>query len=91
MSATGNWDEAQFPVAEQFDIHRANAKDHLAFGAGIHDCLGAPPARLEARTAFEMLLSRLHNIRLAPGKNDFTHTPSFTLHGLKEFLLEFDR
>lgn len=91
MYASGNRDEARFADAERFDICRANAKDHLAFGAGIHYCLGAPLARLEAKIAFETLLSRLHNIRLAPGKNDCTHTPSFILRGLKALHLQFDR
>ena len=91
MYASGNRDDQQFPQADQFDVCRANAKDHFAFGAGIHYCLGAPLARLEAKIAFETLLSRLRNIRLAEGKNDLSHTPSFILRGLKELHLEFDR
>jgi len=91
MYASGNRDDGKFVEAEKFDVCRANAKDHLAFGAGIHYCLGAPLARLEGKIAFEMLLDRLTNIRFTPGKNDFTHTPSFILRGLKELHLEFDR
>jgi cytochrome P450 len=91
MYASGNRDDDRFAGAEQFDVCRANAKDHLAFGAGIHYCLGAPLARLEGKIAFELLLDRLTNIRFAPGKNDFTHTPSFILRGLKELHLEFDK
>jgi cytochrome P450 len=64
---------------------------HLAFGLGIPHCLGAPLARLEGKIAFEPLLSRLSNIRLASGKNDFTHTPSFILRGLKALHMEFDQ
>jgi cytochrome P450 len=51
-----------------------NAKDHLAFGVGIHYCLGAPLVRLEGTIAFETLVKRLNNIRMAPEKNDLTHT-----------------
>jgi cytochrome P450 len=91
MYASGNRDNDKFPQAESFDVCRSNAKDHLAFGAGIHYCLGAPLARLEGKVAFEILLDRLTNIRLAPNKNDFTHTPSFILRGLKELHLEFER
>jgi cytochrome P450 len=90
MYGSGNRDEAQFPDADRFDIRRANAKTHLAFGQGIHFCIGAALARLEARVAFEVLLTRLRNIRFAAG-NDFAHTPSFILRGLKALYLEFDR
>lgn len=76
---------------EKFAARRAKAKDHLAFGAGIRYCLGAPLARLEGKIAFEILLDRLSNTRFTPGKNEFTHTPSFILRGLKELPLEFNR
>ena len=89
LYASGNRDEAQFPDPDRFDIRRANAKTHLAFGQGVHFCVGAALARLEARVAFETLLSRLKNIRLAAG-NDFAHTPSFILRGLKALQVEFD-
>ncbi len=91
MYGSANRDEGQFPDGEEFDIFRANARTHLAFGQGIHFCLGAPLARMEGVVGFETLLSRLTNIRAAPGKNDFTHTPSFILRGLKHLNLTFDR
>jgi cytochrome P450 len=90
MYGSGNRDNEQFPQGDQFDIRRANAKEHLAFGEGVHYCLGAPLARLEAKLAFETLFTRLRNIRLATDKNDLTHTPSFILRGLKALHLEFD-
>ncbi|NMO22667.1 cytochrome P450 [Pyxidicoccus fallax] len=64
MYESGNHDETQFPDPDRFDIRRAEAKKHLAFGKGIHFCVGAPLARLEGRIAFEQLLTRLPNLRL---------------------------
>jgi cytochrome P450 len=88
--ASANRDDAQFPDADRFDSRRDNARTHLAFGQGVHFCLGAALARLEARVAFELLLARLKNIRSAPNRNDFTHVPSLILRGLRELHLEFD-
>jgi len=90
MYASANRDGRQFHDAERFDVRRDNARAHVAFGQGIHFCLGAALARLEGRIAFETLLTVLKNIRMTPGRNDFAHTPSFILRGLKELHLEFE-
>jgi len=88
--ASANRDDAQFHDADSFNPRRDNARTHLAFGQGVHFCLGAALARLEARIAFELLLVRLKNIRLAPKLNDFRHVPSLILRGLRELHIEFD-
>lgn len=54
------------PDADAFDITWAD-KDHLAFGHGVHFCFGAPPARLEGRTALGKLFDRFPDVALAPG------------------------
>ena len=67
LYASANHDEAYFHDAARFDLSRQTAKGHIAFGHGIHHCVGAPLARLESRIAVELLASRLPGLRLSPG------------------------
>jgi cytochrome P450 len=55
--AAGNRDESAFPQADQYILDRKSNR-HLAFGRGIHTCLGAPMARMEIRVALEEMLAR---------------------------------
>ncbi len=57
LTASGNRDERHFPEADRFDIHRT-IDHHLAFGYGIHFCLGSALARLEGRIALDEVLQR---------------------------------
>jgi cytochrome P450 len=59
---SANYDDAHFADPERFDIRRAPNR-HLAFGFGVHFCVGAPLARLEARIALGLLLERLPRLR----------------------------
>jgi hypothetical protein len=63
MYAAGNHDEEHYPNAEELDIDR-RPKDHLAFGFGVHHCLGAPLARLQMRVLLEEVLTRLPDYRI---------------------------
>jgi cytochrome P450 len=63
---SANRDGRQFPDPDAFTLER-HPNRHLAFGQGIHFCLGAPLARLEARVALSALLARLPGLSLAPG------------------------
>jgi len=65
--ASANRDATQFPDPDRFDIHRV-PNQHLTFGHGIHFCLGAPLARLEAKLALGLLLERYRKIAVARDK-----------------------
>jgi cytochrome P450 len=84
-----NRDAAQFECPHQVDLERSNAKQHMAFSQGPHTCPGAGLSRLELGIAFDMLLSRLPNLKLADN-NCFEHLPGFVLRALKDLHLEFD-
>jgi cytochrome P450 len=61
---SANRDEAVFPDPDRFDITR-NRRDHLAFGYGVHQCLGQPLARVEMRVVFSTLFKRIPTLALA--------------------------
>jgi cytochrome P450 len=64
--ASANRDERQFAESDELDFDR-DSNPHVAFGVGIHRCLGLHFARLQIGIAFEEILGRIANIRLAPG------------------------
>ena len=66
--AAANRDPAIFDDPDNFDLHRRNARRHLAFARGPHVCLGIHLARLEAQTAIGQLLVRLSRLRLDPAR-----------------------
>ena len=88
--AAGNRDERMFACPHQVQLDRENSRRHLAFTLGEHQCPGADLSRLEQVLTLQHVLRRLPNLRLAPGRNDFTHVPMFTMRALRELHLEFD-
>jgi cytochrome P450 len=76
-----NRDPAHIAQAEVLDITRTD-NPHLAFGHGIHHCLGAPLARLEGRIALGTLLTRFPRLRLAAPAEQLTRRPGVLINGL---------
>jgi cytochrome P450 len=81
-----NRDPLQFDEPGLFDLSRPAIKGHLGFGRGIHFCLGAHLARLEARQAIGALLERTDAVALAPQHEDRYH-PSLMIRRLEKVLL----
>jgi cytochrome P450 len=83
--AAANRDADKYDNAEALDIQRPEAR-HLAFGHGIHHCLGAPLARMEGQIALGTLLRRFPELRLAApsGELHWGHGDGLVLRGLSE-------
>ena len=79
-------DPVQFPEPDRLDIGRADNR-HIAFGWGIHFCLGAPLARIEGQIAINTLLRRLPKLALATDRPEYRQ--SLTLRGLKALPVSF--
>jgi cytochrome P450 len=79
--AAADRDPAQFKEPDRFDITR-HPNDHLAFGEGIHFCIGAPLARMEAAIAFESMFARFPRLNLKDPAFKPTYKGSYFLRGL---------
>jgi cytochrome P450 len=89
--AAANRDEREFECPADLDLERDKPGRHLAFGSGVHHCLGAPLARREMYWTFRALIDRVDEMWFAPGRNDFRVMPNFALRALKELHIEFTR
>lgn len=79
LAAAGR-DPIVFSNPDTFDVHRENAKRHIAFGKGIHFCIGSALGKLEARLALEALIHRLPNMRLVADQT-LTFHPNISFRG----------
>jgi cytochrome P450 len=96
MISALNRDPKKFENPATLQPERANSREHLAFGRGIHACAGAPLARAEAKVTLERFFARTKDIRFAPGKHgtpgarNFEFQPNYLLRIMKELHLEID-
>jgi cytochrome P450 len=79
LAASGR-DASIFPAPETFDLHRSETSKSLAFGLGIHYCLGAALGKLEARLALEALTGRFPGLRLVAGQ-ELSYPPNISFRG----------
>ena len=95
VNAAINRDPRRFDDPTTFDIHRENARQHVAFGRGVHTCPGSPLARTEAKVCVERLLDRTSDIRISEehhgplGARQYRYLPTFILRGLTHLNIEF--
>lgn len=83
-------DAELFENGEEFKLGRNNVKAHLAYGNGIHFCLGAPLARLEGEIVLNLLLDRLPALRLVEGQ-DYGYLANLVIRGPTQLLVEWGR
>ncbi len=87
--ASANHEPDAFDDPDTFNIHREHANRHISFGKGIHFCLGAGLARMEARIALELLSQRVPSLRLVDDQ-ELTFFPNITFRGPEQLELEWD-
>ncbi len=90
LLGSANRDERQFECPDELDITREPNR-HLAFGQGVHYCVGAPLARLEGQIAINTLLRRFPDLRLTVPPRAVQHRPGLGLRGLVSLPLAFSR
>jgi cytochrome P450 len=89
--ASANRDDAKFESADDFSLDRKNVGHHLAFGSGIHRCIGAMLARMEIKVSMRQIIRRLDNINLAVPEHELAYAPSMIVRALVSLPVTFTR
>jgi cytochrome P450 len=95
LNGAANRDPRRFEDPAAFRVDRGNAREHLAFGRGVHSCPGSPLARMEARVGIERLLDRTTSINISEvhhgpsAARHYDYMPTYILRGLTRLHLEF--
>jgi cytochrome P450 len=91
LRIAANRDPDVFPDPHTLDMDRKNARRHVAFGGGVHMCIGQNLARTEINTFVGLCLDKTSNIELVEGKNSFDYDLSYQLRGLQHLYLRFTK
>ncbi|CAN7329236.1 cytochrome P450 [Phenylobacterium sp. LjRoot219] len=91
LYASGNDDEAVFECPRKFDLNRSNLGKHVAFGVGVHRCIGAALARMEIKVAAREVVRRLGDIKLAVPAEQLKYLPTVATRTIKELPLTLTR
>lgn len=92
--AAANRDPRRWPDPEVFQFNRPRIREHLAFGRGVHTCIGAPLARAEVNIILDRFIRQTSDIRLSedrhgsPGNRRLDYEPSFIIRGLESLYVE---
>lgn len=85
---SANRDGDVYADSDKFDVTRSNSRKHLAFGQGVHHCLGAPLARQELIVGWQVILERMTSFRCS---HELEYHPSLLLHAPREIQISFDK
>ena len=91
LRIAANRDPEVFPDPHTLDPDRKNSRQHVAFGGGVHMCIGQSLARKEVNTFVNLCLEKSSHIELVEGKNTFDYDLSYQLRGLQHLYLRFTR
>jgi len=86
---SGSRDSSIFEDGDEFNIFKKHKKKHLAFGNGVHFCMGAPLARLEMKIILEELARRLPHMQMVKGQK-WDYIPTLAFRGIKNLLVDWD-
>ena len=95
LPGAANRDPRRFSDPHEFQLGRANVREHIAFGRGVHSCPGAPLARVEGRVSLERMLDRMGEITIdsdvhgPAGDRRYSYEPTYILRGLTDIHVRF--
>jgi cytochrome P450 len=91
LYTSGNEDETVFECPRNFDLNRSNLGKHVAFGVGVHRCVGAALARMEIKVAARELVRRVSDLKLAVPEEELRYLPTVATRTLRELPLTLKR
>lgn len=89
LYASGNDDESQFACPRNFDLNRGNLAKHVAFGVGVHRCIGASLSRMEIKVVAREVVRRLGDIKLTIPVSEITYAPTVAVRTIERLPITF--